>query len=193
VNCTLAKTESERDICFMLCGLCTTSELSFVLSDTESGKYCSGDYVVQPATDAPVIANITTFALLYTLTIQGHFWDYPANITEALLYYISSMPRRDLQLLFTDVYGFGDFLTEHARFGLATWDWASARGVTEDVFQAYVLPYAFVDEKRDTQWRWRPRFYTMFAPLVKNATNVTDAMHILANAIPAAQVRLTPK
>jgi len=180
--------DREDDVCFMLCGLCTTLELSFALSDSEAGLYCSGSFVVDPVGDADTIANLTTTALLVALDIQGYFFNDVNNISETMQTYVRWAPRRDLQLLFSTPYLFGDFLTEHARFGLATWSWASALGVPIDVFQDAVLPYSFVDEKRDLWWRWRPKLYTLFRPLVANATNTTAAMRILAEAIPAAQV-----
>lgn len=189
VNCSMSQSDREDDVCFMLCGLCTTPELAFALSDANAGQYCSGAYTVDPVADAPVVANMTTTALLVSLEIQGYLWDYPANISAAVLTYVRWAPRRDLQHLFADPYRFGDFLVEHARFGLSVWSWSSALGVPEDVFAAGVLPYAFVDEKRDVWWRWRPALYTLFRPLVEKANSTTQAMHILAEAIPAAQVR----
>lgn len=188
VNCSLAQGDREEDVCFALCGLCTTPELAFALTETDMGLYCSGSYVIKPNEDALTIANLTTNALILSLQVQGYFLNDPDDVSEAVQFYIRYAPRRDLQFLFSSPYLFGDYLLEHARFTLATWQWASAMGIPQDIFLESVAPYAFVNEKRDVWWRWRPMLYNLFSPLVANATNTTTAMRRLAAAIPAAQV-----
>jgi len=76
---------------------------------------------------------------------------------------------------------------EHVRYALWTWPWASARGVAWDMFTENVLPYAILDEKRDLEFRWRPRFYQLLQPLVATAPNITAAMQAVVAAIPVAQ------
>jgi hypothetical protein len=123
--------------------------------------------------------------------MHGYFWlddagDVEANATEALIYLFTYMPRRDLILLARNTFTFVDFLVEHVRFALQTRAWSASVGITWDLFLNSVLPYGIFDEKRDLEWRWRTRFYQLFAPLVAGETNVTAAMQLLAAAIPSA-------
>jgi len=101
------------------------------------------------------------------------------------------MPRRDLQLLFSDTRIFIDYLFEHIRFALQTFPFSNKFGVTWENFLDNVLPYAVLDEKRDLWWRWRPKFYQLFWGLVQTASTLTEAVHILVDAIPQAQAQDT--
>ena len=51
-----------------------------------------------------------------------------------------------------------------------------AKAIPEDVFLNDVLPYASLDETRES---WRPEFYKICAPLVKDAKSTTEAAQIL--------------
>ena len=51
-----------------------------------------------------------------------------------------------------------------------------------------MVPFGFMDEKRDLYWRWRPIFHRTFstAPEFTSATTITEAVHALASLIPKA-------
>lgn len=70
-----------------------------------------------------------------------------------------------------------EFLFENLDLALkarAESKWAQA--IPEDVFLNDVLPYASLDETRES---WRPEFHTLCAPLVKDAVSATEAAQIL--------------
>lgn len=110
-----------------------------------------------------------------------------SNASLCMTHLLRFMPRRDMVLLFSQPLHFIDYMVEHVRYAILTWPWASSMGVSWDVFVENVVPYAVLDEKRDLDFRWRPRFYQLFAPYMVHAKNLTDAAHILANLIPTAQ------
>jgi len=96
------------------------------------------------------------------------------------------MPRRDvIALLEAPVAGL-DFLLEHVRHALEVWPRAQQWGVSWELFLDAVLPYSVLNEKRDTHFRWRPRFAALFGPLVAEAGSPTAAMHALVDALPQA-------
>jgi hypothetical protein len=143
-------------------------------------------------TDRNAIVPRVVDALFNVSTMQGWQFlddqgDYEQNKTEALSYLLMGMPRRDMFLLERDTFHFIDFLLEHLRHALMVWPFSSSLGTPWPVFLDAVLPYGILDEKRDLWWRWRPRFQQIFGPLVAGAKNMTEAMHILADAIPLAE------
>lgn len=88
-----------------------------------------------------------------------------------------------------------DFLLEsHIRYALET-RYGSESLFTKnvlskipmDVFLDYVLPYSFLNEKRDmSNFRWRPVFMEVLwgAIETENPQNITAAMRIVARVIP---------
>jgi len=56
------------------------------------------------------------------------------------------------------------------------------------MFNDYILPYGFLNEKRDTLFHWRTKFSQIFGDLVSNASNVTEAMTRIAAAVPRAAI-----
>lgn len=137
---------------------------------------------------APDLSTISR-AILDYLKVQGHFWRVESDALNAMEHLIRYMPVRDALLLFGDGGNdFATFLSEHIQLSLnlrydgPTW----IRSIPRDIFQDYVLPYAFLNEKRDLKFRWRPRFFQIFYPIVSKANSTTQAMHMLSEAIPLA-------
>jgi len=175
------------DMSFVFCGLCSTPELRIGLSASNQ-TLCAN-----PAPPDSFVVDLFSQALLNASALQGHFWNDGGgsedNYTDCMRHLVAGMPLRDFIRLFEQPLTFSDFLVEHIRYGLrarAQFEWAAA--LPWELFLEYVLPYTSFNEKHDLWWRWRPRFFQMFAPLVVGATNVTDAAHILAAAIPDAQL-----
>lgn len=73
------------------------------------------------------------------------------------------------------------FLQENAEYAYkayAKFPWAAR--VSPEMFEEYVLPYAVVDETRES---WRPDFYRRFTPYVENANSACDAALAISSAI----------
>ena len=121
--------------------------------------------------------------------MSGTFWRNATEAVEALTHLVAFMPRRDAVQLF----GGGDdrflhFVFEHVRYALLSRNTGFRKDFPDEVFLDGVLPYAFLNEKRDTEFRWRPRFAQAFTDLVSNSSNVTEAMRRIAEALPTASL-----
>ncbi|MCH2105004.1 MAG: polyhydroxyalkanoate depolymerase [Planctomycetes bacterium] len=84
---------------------------------------------------------------------------------------IRYMPDGDLKSLDAD------FLVEHVRYAYKAWEvapWKDA--VPEEYFFNNVLPYASINERRDS---WRKDFFERFSPLVAEAKTPSEATAIL--------------
>jgi len=93
-----------------------------------------------------------------------------------VIFLISNMPERDLMTLSAD------FLLENTKQAeKARNEFSWCRNLPQDIFLNEVLPYASLNERRDN---WRADFYSRFAPLVADATNITQAIKIINNRIP---------
>ena len=55
-----------------------------------------------------------------------------------------------------------------------------------EIFLDYVLPYSFLNEKRDLTFKWRSRFYQLFHQNISKLENITSAMHYIASEIPSS-------
>ena len=167
----------------MFCAVCGSPELSMWLPDAVAPQCALSSMTL----DGAAVATATATALLEAARIQGTFWlDDGDNATLAVQFLLAHMPRRDMQLLFSNTFAFLDWMLEGVRMALSTWPWASARGVSWPIFLENVVPFAVLDEKRDLAFNWRPRMLRLFGPLVASAPNITAAMHIVADAIPRA-------
>ncbi len=187
VTCA-ATTSRGRDACLLVCGICAQPELAVGFDPSVSASLCADGSVLP---DDGSLGPAAAAALLNVSAMQGVYWlddagDVEANATEAFTYLVSGLPRRDLAILFREPFTFLEFLTDTVRQALATRAWSAGMGVPWQSFLDNVLPHALLDEKRDVSWRWRARFAQLFAPVVAPAVNITDAMHLLAAAIPAA-------
>jgi hypothetical protein len=176
---------TSRQLCFLACGVCTTPELALSLDDDFFNAYCTAP--VQPLPASAVTLSALANALVNASEVQGIEW-IEANVTQAYSALLSGMPLRDQLVLFKEPFTTLDFLAENVRYTLNTWPFAASLGVPWDIFLTNVLPYSFLDEKVDWAWRWRPRFSQLFTPLLNATLSTTTAvMHVLSDAIPAAQ------
>jgi hypothetical protein len=87
---------------------------------------------------------------------------------EAAAFLIAYMPEKDLQSLSAE------FIIDQIDGAFkAREEFAWCRSLPDSVFLNEVLPYFSLDEKRDN---WRYDFYNRFAPLVRNCSNIYEAV-----------------
>lgn len=181
-SCLSTVSPSTSDQEFLRCCACHTPEVLLGLSDTQ--PLCGE----APAPPGPLIAQ----ALYNIGEMQGHWWlddagDMEANATDCLSHLISYLPKRDALVLFAgdSTYRSLEFLAETVRLALAHWPRLRSAGVPWSVFLDGVLPFAVLNEKRDYEWRWRPRLQRLFASAWTGAgNNITLAMYNLTAMIP---------
>ena len=107
-------------------------------------------------------------SILNYARVQGHFWGNASMATRALAHLLRYMPIRDTIKLMQNDDRFLDLILENIRLSILVRmsgpDWATSTAlVTDDDWLDNVLPYAFLDEKRDVNFGWRRRFHQLFA------------------------------
>ena len=86
---------------------------------------------------------------------------------------IKHMPEEDLKIVTSD------FLLENCELAYKAWKEASwGREIPEDVFFEYVLPFANLNEKRES---WRKDFYYRFSGIMRNSASSYQATASLNN------------
>jgi len=86
---------------------------------------------------------------------------------------IKHMPEEDLKIVTSD------FLLENCELAYKAWKEASwGREIPEDVFFEYVLPFANLNEKRES---WRKDFYYRFSGIMRNSASSYQAAASLNN------------
>jgi hypothetical protein len=178
------------DTCFLLCGFCAVPSLRFGLSVPSRELYCGTPPSSSSPPNATQVALAVSSALVNASVAHGYMFRAP-NVTADLAHLLGHMNRADLQALFAQPMLMIDFLSEHLRFALRVQGRGVARNVSREMWLEYVLPFGFLDEKRDLYWRWRPTFYKTFAadPTLAAATTITEAVHALTSLIPHAQMQ----
>lgn len=87
---------------------------------------------------------------------------------EPVAFLIAYMPERDLQSLTSE------FILENVRYALkARNEFAWCIALPDSIFLNEVLPYVSLNERRDN---WRADFYNRFVPLVKECTDIREAI-----------------
>ena len=174
------------DTTYAVCKFCTTDRYNyFITNKTTLNSLCDNNN----QDDLHWSTTISTALLSYG-NIQGEFWESNTMAQAALAHLIKYMPIRDSIRLYSDNDDFLNFLFEHIRYALlvrtktgAAW----AKNIPDAIFLDHVLPYSFLDEKRDVKFSWRRRFYQLFLNAnVTSTQNITAAMHYLADTIPHA-------
>jgi hypothetical protein len=99
------------------------------------------------------------------------------------------MPKRDAILLFSggDSFLVDFLLEEHVRLALETREAgpAWARRIPEEIFLDYVLPYSFLNEKRDVHFRWRATLLRILRGAgVFQTKSAGEAMKFVAELLP---------
>ena len=103
--------------------------------------------------------------------LQGYTWlddagDVEEGAAECFQYILRHMPRRDLIVLMASPFEMCEFYFQHIRYALlARRSFAFSRNISWPLFLDAVLPYAFLNEKRDYWWQWRPRLFQTLAPV----------------------------
>ena len=176
----LSKSE-KSSLEFIQCSFCDTPRFVYVANARARKNVCENG-------DPPNLPTVARAVLDY-LTVQGHFWRIESDALGSMEHLIEHMPVRDALLLFGNGGDtFLNFIAEHIQLALLVrYDGPSwTRSIPQDIYRDYVLPYAFLNEKRDVDFRWRSRFFKLFYPLISKANPTTQAMHILTDAIPLA-------
>ena len=187
VNCE-GGTARGMDTCFLLCGFCATPSLRFGLSVETRQHFCA-----PPESTPPNITEVGAIVAEGLMNVSAaHGYQFRAeNATEDMAHLLTYMNRADMQALFSQPVLMLDFLNEHLNFALKVQGTSFARNVSIEMWKEYVLPFGFLDEKRDLYWRWRPVFHKTFstAPTLTAAKTITEAVHALAALIPKAQMQ----
>ncbi len=107
--------------------------------------------------------------------IERALSDCPHRTRPWMEFLVAHMPARDRASLTAG------FLMENANLAARVrHETPVGMEVPEDVFREYVLPYAFLDERRD---RWRTMLYDRYAELARRAASVEDAARTLNRVV----------
>lgn len=174
---------------FLVCSYCGSDVTRFRLFNTNQSQDIAVCKSPEPSVDP--VPHIAASILNYA-RVQGYFWADPQVASRALEHLLRYMPIRDSVKLMQSDDRFLDFLLENIRFSILVRrsgpGWASNTSlISDNDWLEYVLPYAFLDEKRDINFGWRRRFYQLFASNVSRLKTSTEAMHFLASEIPKSQ------
>jgi hypothetical protein len=181
----------DGDRAFLRCCACASPTLLLGLNLSDNAALCASNTTYSPG---PLVAR----ALYNIGEMQGHWWlddsgNIEQNATACLQHLLDFMPKRDTLVLLDDVFSAFDFLSETVRLSLLQWPRLRDAGVSFDIFLDSVLPYAVLNEKRDFDYRWRPRFNRLFQSAWQGAgSNISLAMHNLSNLIPSGAAGFTP-
>ncbi len=99
----------------------------------------------------------------------------PKSQREGMAYLIAYMPKGDLDTLSVAT------LSENVEYAYkAREEFTWAKQIPEQVFLNDVLPYASINEDRES---WRPGFYEMLKPIVKDAQTIEQAIDTVNRAL----------
>ena len=110
----------------------------------------------------------------------------PIEQREGMEFLIANMPERDLRTLTSE------FLLEEVRLAYLAWDKSQWRNdIPKEVFLNNVLPYANINERRDS---WRKDFSERFSPLIEGAkTPAQAAARLNQKLFPLLNVKYSTK
>ena len=99
----------------------------------------------------------------------------PRAYREGMNWLVKHMPDEDLKNVTSD------FLLENCKFAYKAWKEASwGNEIPEDIFFEYILPFANLNEKRES---WRKDFYYRFSDIMGNSASAYQAAASLNNKI----------
>ena len=182
--CLANVSASAPDTAFLQCCACSEPLFSISLNSSAYAMLCDDSQ------SPDIVAELVAQGAYALGEMQGHWWlddsgDLEENAYEAFKILFAHMPRRDSLLLFNDWINGIDFISEHVRHSLFMWPRLQSAGVSFDIWADAILPYSILNEKRDFEWRWRPRLQQLFASAWDGAdNNFTAAMHNLSDMIP---------
>ena len=106
----------------------------------------------------------------------------PIEEREGMEFLIANMPDRDLKSLTTE------FLLEEVRLAYSTWHKSPwMKGVPKEIFLNNILPYANINERRDS---WRKDFHEKYTSLIEGVTSPSiAAARINQKLFPLVNVR----
>jgi len=172
---------------FMRCLFCATVRFAAFAPPA----WCASPHGRAAASDA---ATISASLLSYAEKIHGLYWRNGTSASLTLAHLLRYMPRRDALQLFagTDIFLIDFVLEEHVRLALDLREgagpaWARDQSLVPDaVWLDHVLPYAFLNEKRDVGFRWRTKFLRIFKEdgRIFHTTTATEAMKLVAELVP---------
>jgi hypothetical protein len=179
---------NETDVSFLVCKFCASKKFRY-FANQQNEKLASTICAPSKLTSSDEEEEVSLVAnVLHEYgQLQGYFWNNETLAVLCIKHLIKYMPRRDAILLFDESGMFFDFLFEHLRYSLLSRTSGRLKftaGIPLDIFLDYVLPYSFINEKRDLFWRWRPKFYQALHASVMDMETVTDAMHLVASTVP---------
>ncbi|MFT4647608.1 MAG: poly(3-hydroxybutyrate) depolymerase [Glaciecola sp.] len=106
---------------------------------------------------------------------QAELKSIDAEFRPGLEFLLEFMPPADRENLSTDL------VVENVEYAYKAWkDAPWHASVSEEIFFNEILPYANINERRDS---WRKDFYEKFAPLVAEAKTPSEAAAILNNKV----------
>ena len=118
--------------------------------------------------------------------IQKALDDVPAAERAGMQFLVANMPDRDLRELTAE------FLLDNVRLAYKAWNESPWKNdVPQEIFFNDVLPYASINERRDS---WRKEFYEKFSPLIKDAKTPAEAAGLLNQKVfPLVNVHYSTK
>eukprot|EP00939_MAST-03C_sp_MAST-3C-sp1_P000190 g190.t1 len=171
------------------CNFCNTPRFYFLerLRNPGTNSLCYSRYLVKFGDDS--VSDRISRTFLDYQQVQGHFWDSDEDALMCFKHLLMYMPFRDQMLLFQESDTFLNYLTEHVRLALHVRysgpKWATNKTLLSDsMFLENVLPYNFLNEKRDVEFNWRSRFHQLLSEAVAETKTATEAMRVVAAAMP---------
>ena len=168
------------DADFLVCQFCASPRFSAFL---RLQTWCDSN--------SSDIEPMATALLTYSEKIHGLYWRNNTSAALALSHLLRYMPKRDTLQLFggSDTFLVDFILEEHVRLALDVREGGGvmwAKEIPEEIWLDYVLPYAFLNEKRDVGYRWRTKFLRIFREdgRLYQTKTTTDAMKIVAELVP---------
>ena len=152
---------------FLVCRFCGTPRFRLMASNVTIDKALCQEGAKGEKIDPDKAADFIAGAIIDYGRVQGQYWADVGAATRSLAHLLRYMPIRDsMKLLQPDDF-FLDYILENVRLALLVRMSGPifARNtslVSDSEFLDYVLPYSFLDEKRDVAFRWRRRFFHLF-------------------------------
>ena len=137
---------------------------------------CSGVYKqVSPSIKSKTVESLSKVTPERKKELEASIKNLPASQREEMAFLIAYMSKADLDTLPAELLTSNVKLAYKAR---ETFPWA--KEVPLPVFYNEVLPYASMDETRED---WRPAFYDMLYPLVKDLTDIHQAVDTINKSL----------
>ena len=186
--------KATSDVQFFICHFCKNNLLNYI-SNQKDAKVATD---MCSSSDSNNNNNSTTYEQLDIISstiisygnLHGYYWNNASLTKLCLTHLIQFMPRRDTILMYGQLDVFLEYLFQHIRYAILSRtkgpSFLNAKEIPIEIFLDYVLPYSFLNEKRDLTFKWRSRFYQLFHHNISKLENITSAMHYIASEIPSS-------